>query len=89
MTEKSPNMPWWFRRFLFEKLYTVESPKRPLNKSLRLPVQDVDTINGVGTVLFEIGIMKSGMSVVFAPFAIKTEVKIIEMHHESLPEALT
>ena len=36
----------------------------------------------------ETGIIKPGMVVNFAPPNITTEVKSVEMHHESLPEAL-
>jgi elongation factor 1-alpha len=92
MVEKSTNMPWWSGRYLLEALDTLEPPKRPNDKPLRLPVQDVYKINGVGTVpvgRVESGIMKPGMNIVFAPTAITAEVKSIEMHHESLPEAFT
>ena len=36
----------------------------------------------------ETGILKPGTVVSFAPVGISTEVKSVEMHHESLPEAL-
>ncbi len=36
----------------------------------------------------ETGILKPGMVVTFAPVNVTTEVKSVEMHHESLPEAL-
>ena len=48
-------------------------------------------IGGIGTVpvgRVETGIIKPGMVVTFAPSGISTEVKSVEMHHESLPEAL-
>jgi len=35
----------------------------------------------------ETGILKPGMVVTFAPTGITTEVKSVEMHHESLPQA--
>ena len=47
--------------------------------------------SGIGTVpvgRVETGILKPGMVVTFAPQAISTEVKSVEMHHESLAEAL-
>merc|ERR1711994_699547 len=66
-------------------------PQRPTDKALRLPLQDVYKIGGIGTVpvgRVETGILKPGMVVTFAPCMITTEVKSVEMHHESLPEAL-
>ena len=36
----------------------------------------------------ETGVLKPGMVVTFAPAQITTEVKSVEMHHESLPEAV-
>jgi len=65
-------------------------PASPFDKPLRLPLQDVYKIGGIGTVpvgRVETGIIKPGMVVTFAPVALSTEVKSVEMHHESLPEA--
>merc|ERR1719422_590078 len=76
---------------LFEALDSILPPKRPTEKPLRLPLQDVYKIGGIGTVpvgRVETGIIKPGMVVTFAPSAVTTEVKSVEMHHESLPEAL-
>ncbi len=53
-------------------------------------MQDVYKIGGIGTVpvgRVETGIIKPGMVVTFAPVNLTTEVKSVEMHHESLPEA--
>merc|ERR1711982_276780 len=64
---------------------------RPTDKPLRLPLQDVYKIGGIGTVpvgRVETGIIKPGMVVTFAPNQLTTEVKSVEMHHESLPEAV-
>merc|ERR1711862_765913 len=60
------------------------------DKALRLPLQDVYKIGGIGTVpvgRVETGIIKPGINAMFAPAGIVTEVKSVEMHHESLPEA--
>ena len=76
---------------LFDALDSILPPKRPTDKPLRLPLQDVYKISGIGTVpvgRVETGIIKPGMVVTFAPPNITTEVKSVEMHHESLPEAL-
>ncbi|XP_035659512.1 LOW QUALITY PROTEIN: elongation factor 1-alpha-like [Branchiostoma floridae] len=76
---------------LFEALDSILPPKRPTDKPLRLPLQDVYKIGGIGTVpvgRVETGILKPGVVVTFAPVNLTTEVKSVEMHHESLPEAL-
>ncbi|XP_020903815.1 elongation factor 1-alpha [Exaiptasia diaphana] len=76
---------------LLEALDTIIPPKRPTDKPLRLPLQDVYKIGGIGTVpvgRVETGILKPGMVVTFAPTAITTEVKSVEMHHEALTEAI-
>ena len=91
MIEKSDNMPWYKGPTLLEALDMLDPPSRPLDKPLRLPLQDVYKIGGIGTVpvgRVETGILKPGDVVTFAPVGITTEVKSIEMHHESLPEAI-
>jgi elongation factor 1-alpha len=91
MIEKSDNMPWYKGPTLLEALDLLEPPTRPVDKPLRLPLQDVYKIGGIGTVpvgRVETGIMKPGDVVTFAPTGVTTEVKSIEMHHESLPEAI-
>jgi len=75
---------------LLEALDSVIPPQRPFDKPLRLPLQDVYKIGGIGTVpvgRVETGVIKPGMVVNFAPVNLTTEVKSVEMHHESLPEA--
>jgi len=91
MLEKSDNMGWYKGPTLLEALDTIEPPKRPTDKPLRLPLQDVYKIGGIGTVpvgRVETGVLKPGMVVIFAPSGLTTEVKSVEMHHESLPEAI-
>jgi elongation factor 1-alpha len=91
MIEISPNMPWWKGPTLLGALDEVIPPKRPSDKPLRIPLQDVYKIGGIGTVpvgRVETGILKPGQVVTFAPAGITTEVKSVEMHHESLPEAV-
>jgi len=91
MTEKSAKLPWYTGGTLLELLDMLQPPKRPFDKPLRLPVQDVYKIQGIGTVpvgRVESGIMKPGATIVFAPSGISTEVKSIEMHHTQLPEAI-
>merc|ERR1711871_1790301 len=75
---------------LLEAMDAIIPPTRPTDKPLRLPLQDVYKIGGIGTVpvgRVETGIIKPGMVVTFAPVNVTTEVKSVEMHHESLPEA--
>lgn len=90
MIDKSTNMAWYKGPYLLEALDNCTPPKRPMDKPLRLPLQDVYKIGGIGTVpvgRVETGVLKPGMIVTFAPAQISTEVKSVEMHHESLPEA--
>jgi elongation factor 1-alpha len=90
MIEKSSNLPWYKGPTLLEALDSIEPPKRPMEKPLRVPLQDVYKIGGIGTVpvgRVETGILKPGMVVTFAPTNITTEVKSVEMHHEALSEA--
>jgi elongation factor 1-alpha len=88
---EADHMPWWKGNTLIQQLDCVTPPKRPTDKPLRIPVQDVYKIGGVGTVpvgRVETGILKPGTTIVFAPSGITTDVKSVEMHHESLPEAI-
>uniref|UniRef100_A0A2K5LVW0 Elongation factor 1-alpha n=1 Tax=Cercocebus atys TaxID=9531 RepID=A0A2K5LVW0_CERAT len=71
---------------LLEALDCILPPTRPTDKPLRLPLQDVYKIGGIGTV--PTGVLKPGMVVTFAPVNVTTEVKSVEMHHEALSEAL-
>jgi len=91
MIESSPNLPWYKGPTLLEALEAVEEPQRPTNKPLRVPLQDVYKIGGIGTVpvgRVETGILKPGMAVIFSPVGLATEVKSVEMHHEQLAEAI-
>ncbi|XP_005992709.1 elongation factor 1-alpha-like [Latimeria chalumnae] len=75
---------------LLEVLDTILPPVRPTNKPLRLPLQDVYKIGGIGTVpvgKIESGILKPGMMLTFAPANLTAEVKSIEMHHEPIQVA--
>ena len=88
---KSDKMPWYKGDTLLEALDKVDPPVRPLDKPLRLPLQDVYKITGVGTVpvgRVETGIIRPGMLVTFAPCGITTECKTVEMHHTQLEEAI-
>ena len=74
---------------LLDAIDAIEPPVRPHDKPLRLPLQDVYKIGGIGTVpvgRVETGIIKAGMVVTFAPSNVTTEVKSVEMHHEQLEQ---
>lgn len=103
MIAASTNCPWykgWERevksgkltgKTLLEAIDSIEPPKRPTDKPLRLPLQDVYKIGGIGTVpvgRIETGIIKPGMVVTFAPSNVTTEVKSVEMHHEQLTQGV-
>ena len=91
MLEKSPNMTWYKGPTLIDALDSVDPPKRPVDKALRLPLQDVYKIGGIGTVpvgRVETGVLKPGCVATFAPCGVTTEVKSVEMHHEALTEAV-
>jgi elongation factor 1-alpha len=90
MLEPSPNLKWWKGPTLLQALDAAVPPTRPSDKPLRLPLQDVYKIGGIGTVpvgRVETGVLRPGMVVTFAPSAVTTEVKSVEMHHEALTEA--
>lgn len=105
MLEKTTNASWYkqWTKFsldgkteikgvtLLDAIDAIEPPKRPTEKPLRLPLQDVYKIGGIGTVpvgRIETGVLKPGMVVTFAPSNVTTEVKSVEMHHEQLTEGL-
>ena len=91
MIESGDNMKWYKGPTLLEALDGIKPPKRPIDKPLRLPLQDVYKIGGVGTVpvgRVETGILKPGTSIKFAPGNIVTDCKDVEMHHEKLEQAM-
>jgi elongation factor 1-alpha len=90
MIERSDKMKWYKGPTMLEALDAIKPPKRPSDKPLRLPLQDVYKIGGIGTVpvgRVETGIIKPGMVVTFAPVNLSTEVKSVEMHHEAMESA--
>jgi len=103
MLEESTNMGWfkgWTKetkagnskgKTLLDAIDAIEPPVRPTDKPLRLPLQDVYKIGGIGTVpvgRVETGTIKAGMVVTFAPANVTTEVKSVEMHHEQLESGM-
>jgi len=87
VTKPSPKMPWYKGPTVLNAIESFTEPEKPVDKPLRIPVQDVYSITGVGTVPIgrvETGILKVGDSVVFEPAGKSGEVRSIEMHHESI-----
>jgi len=105
MCDESKNMGWYkgwsieqkgndkpvTGKTLYDAIDSIMPPERPVSKPLRLPLQDVYKIGGIGTVpvgRVETGTIKAGMVVTFSPAQVTTEVKSVEMHHETLETAV-
>ena len=91
LVERSERTPWYKGPTLVEAFDAFEEPPRPVDKPLRIPVQDVYSIKGVGTVpvgRVETGVLKVGDRVVFMPPKVVGEVKSIETHHVRIEQAL-
>ena len=90
IVKRSENLKWYNGPTLLEALDALKPPEKPTNKPLRLPIQDVYSITGIGTVpvgRVETGIVKIGDKVIFEPADKQGEVKSIEMHHETMQQA--
>jgi elongation factor 1-alpha len=90
LIERSPNMPWYDGPTLVEVLDTLQPPPKPIDKPLRIPIQDVYNISGVGVVpvgRVETGVLKVGDKVVFMPAGVVGEVRSIETHHMRIEKA--
>ncbi|WP_332898856.1 translation elongation factor EF-1 subunit alpha [Haladaptatus sp. CMSO5] len=90
VSEHSDNTPWYDGPTILEALNALPEPQPPTDAPLRVPIQDVYTISGIGTVpvgRVETGILEVGKSVTFMPSDATGEVKSIEMHHEEVSEA--
>ena len=90
VSTKSDKLSWYTGPTLLAALDTLTMPDKPLDKPLRLPIQDAYSISGFGTVpvgRVETGVMKIGDSIIIMPAGVKTEVKSIEMHHQQLQKA--
>lgn len=90
ISEKSSNTSWYKGNTLVQELDALDEPDKPVDLPLRLPIQDVYSITGVGTVpvgRIETGILKTAENIAFEPAGVTGEVKSIEMHHEVLDKA--
>ena len=91
VVERGDNLSWYKGPTILQSLDDLKEPEKPTQLPLRLPVQDVYTISGVGTVpvgRVETGVIKKGDTIIFEPAGVTGEVKSIEMHHEEYDEAL-
>ena len=91
LAKKSEKMPWYKGPTLFAALDEMTVPPKPIKKPLRLPIQDVYTITGIGSVpvgRVETGVLKEGDTLVFMPSKVQGLVKSIETHHVKVPQAL-
>ena len=93
--KKSENMAWYKGPTIREQMDLFTEPQKPTGLPLRLPIQDVYNITGIGVVpvgKVETGIMKIGDKVIVVPgregTGVTGEVKTIEMHHEQVKEAI-
>jgi elongation factor 1-alpha len=93
--KKTTNMSWYKGPSLLEAMNGIKEPEKPTHLPLRLPIQDVYNITGIGVVpvgRIETGILKVGEKVIAMPGregkGVPGEVKSIEMHHEQMQEAL-
>jgi elongation factor 1-alpha len=90
IAESSDNTSWYDGETVLEALNDLPEPKPPTDAPLRLPIQDVYTISGIGTVpvgRVETGVLETGDNVSFQPSDVGGEVKTVEMHHEEVPNA--
>src|SRR4030043_595211 len=90
LLKKSEKMPWYNGPTLMEAFDLLELPAKPTNKPVRIPIQDVYSITGIGTVpvgRVETGILKPGQTLIFMPSNKTAEIKSIEMHHTQIPMA--
>jgi elongation factor 1-alpha len=90
LVKKSENMKWWTGKTLLETFDEFKLPEKPVGKPLRIPIQDVYTITGVGTVpvgRVETGVAKAGIKIIVMPSGALGEIKTIETHHTQMESA--
>jgi elongation factor 1-alpha len=90
LVKKSENMPWYKGPTLSEALDMFDPPEKPTGKPLRIPIKDVYTITGVGTVpvgRVETGVLRANEKVIVMPSGVTGEVKSIETHHTQMESA--
>jgi elongation factor 1-alpha len=91
LSKKSDKMPWYKGPTLIEAIDKFEVPEKPLDKPLRVPIQDAYKIKGTGVVpvgRVETGVLKKGDKIIIMPTGFEGEIRSIEMHHEEIPQAI-
>jgi elongation factor 1-alpha len=95
LVKKSEKMAWYKGPTILEQFDLFPAPELPTKLPMRMPVQDVYEITGIGTVpvgKVVTGVMKKGMKAVVLPGrtgkGIEGEIKTIEAHRELLDEAV-
>ena len=87
---RSEKMDWYKGPTVIEALDMFEVPSKPVDKPLRIPVQEVYSIRGVGTVpvgKIETGTLKMDSTLIFMPSKEQGQVKTIETHYTRMNEA--
>lgn len=90
VTESGNELDWYDGPTVLSALEGLREAEKPVDKPLRIPIQDVHSVTGVGTVPIgrvETGTLKVGDTLTFNPPGVSGEVKSIEMHHEEIEEA--
>lgn len=91
MKNRSTNMPWYKGPTLVEALDAITPPDRGISRPLRVPINEIYRIPGIGMVpsgKVETGVIEANMSVTFAPSGAVGDVKSVEMHHSSVDRAI-
>jgi elongation factor 1-alpha len=91
VTKKPTKMPWWTGPALLQLFDNFKPVEKLVNKPLRIPIQDVYSIKGAGTVpvgRVESGVLKPNDKIIIMPANKTAEVKSIEMHHQPLQQAV-
>ncbi len=82
LVKKSENLSWYKGKTLLEAFDDFKVPEKPTGKPLRLPVQDVYSITGVGTVpvgSVETGTMKPNDKIIVMPSGLLKHI-ILKCH---------
>ncbi|MEM0160413.1 MAG: translation elongation factor EF-1 subunit alpha [Thermoplasmata archaeon] len=90
VVKHSDKITWWKGPTLVDAFDALKPPEKPIDKPLRIPIQDVYSITGHGTVpvgRVETGVLKVNDTLIFLPSNKVGEVKSIEMHHQPMQKA--
>jgi len=91
LSKPSDKLAWYKGPTLIDAIDKFTIPEKPLDKPLRLPIQDSYQIKGTGVVpvgRVETGVMKKGDKIIIMPTGFQGEIRSIEMHHEEIDQAI-